>query len=85
MRVQGLHLPDKPTTASVATLPLATFLPNVEDCVALREEFITLVAQVLMKYLPWFKCFKPVLPEHIPHEYTSHGAKVRNSKWMKET
>ena len=68
--VQRLLLSDKPTTASVATLPLATFLPNVEDCVALREEFITLVAQVLMKYLPWFKCFKPVVPEHIPHEYT---------------
>ena len=43
-RVQGLYLPNKPTTASVATLPLTTFLPNVEDCVALHEEFITLVA-----------------------------------------
>jgi len=29
--------PDKPTTASVATLPLDTFLPNVEDCVALHN------------------------------------------------
>ena len=69
-RVQGLHLPDNQPVASVATLPLATFLPNVDDCVALRSEFIVLVARVLIQYLPWFSCLKPVIPDHMPHEYT---------------
>ena len=49
--VQRLLLSDKPTTASVATLPLATFPPNV-DCYSC-------------------KCFKPVVPDRIPHEYNS--------------
>lgn len=70
-RVQGLHLPDERPTASIATLPLATFLPNVQDCVALREEFILLFARVLIRYLPWFKCLKSVVPNHMPHEYST--------------
>ena len=67
--MQGLHLSDENPVASVATLPLTTFIPNVEDCVALREEFITLVARVLIRYMPWFKRFAAVVPDHIPHEY----------------
>lgn len=49
-RVQGLHLPDDQPIASVANLPLATFLPNVDDCVALRHEFIVLVFRVLIRH-----------------------------------
>lgn len=70
-RVQGLHLSDAQPTASIATLPLATFLPSVKDCVALREEFILLFARVLIRYLPWFRCLKPVVPDHMPHEYST--------------
>ena len=69
-RALGLHLPDKQPTASVTTLPLATFLPDVEDCVALRKEFIILVARVLIRYIPWFRCLQPVVPDHMHHEYT---------------
>ncbi len=69
-RVLGLHLPDCKPTASIATLPVTTFLPNVEDCVALREEFIILVARVLIRYLPWFRCLKVAVPEHILHQYS---------------
>ena len=46
-RVQGLHLPDDQPIASVANLP---FLPNVDDCVALRHEFIVLVFRVLIRH-----------------------------------
>ena len=70
-RVQGLHLPDDKPIASVAALPLATFLPNVDDCVALRGEFIVLVSRILIRHLPWFSCLKPVVPAHIEHEYTN--------------
>lgn len=74
-RVQGLHLPDLQPTALVATLPLATFLPNVEDCIALRKDFIQLMARVLMRYLHWFRCLKPVVPEHMAHEYSETMSK----------
>lgn len=69
-RIQGLHLPDDYPIASVATLPLATFLPTIEDCLALRKCFIILVACVLMKYIPWFKFLLPVTSDHIRHKYS---------------
>ncbi len=50
-----LHLPDVQPTDSIATLPVTTFLPKVEGCVALHEEFMFLVARVLIRYLPDFK------------------------------
>lgn len=68
--VLGLHLPDDQSTASIATLPVAAFLPNVEDCVALRKEFIILTARVLIRYIPWFEFLKSAVPEHITHQYT---------------
>ena len=74
-RVQGLHLPDNQPTAAVTTLPIATFLPNVEDCYALREEFIILAARVLIHYVPWFEFLKAAVPQHIPHQYTQAMSK----------
>ena len=68
--VLGLHLADDQSIADIATLPLATFLPHVEDCIAIRKEFIILVAQVLIRYIPWFERLQPVISDHIPHEYT---------------
>lgn len=69
-RVHGLHLPDDKPIAMVSSLPLATFLPNVEDCNALHQEFAILVARVLIKHLPCFHGLRQVTPEHIPHEYS---------------
>lgn len=69
-RVLGLHLSDVQPIAVIATLPAATFLPSVDDCVAIRKEFIILVTRVLLQYCKWFECLKPVVPSHIAHEYT---------------
>lgn len=69
-RVLGLHLSDVQPIAAIATLPAATFLPSVDDCVAIWKEFIILVARVLLQYCKWFECLKPVVPSHMAHEYT---------------
>ena len=68
-RVLGLHLADDQAIANISNLPLAAFLPHVEDCIAIRKEFIVLVARVLIRYIPWFECLQPVISDHIPHEY----------------
>lgn len=68
--MHGLHLPDDKPIAMVSSLPLATFLPNVEDCNALHREFTILAAQVLIKHLPYFQGLQKVTSEHIPHEYS---------------
>ena len=66
-RVLGLHLAEEQPLPDIATLPLSTFLPNIEDCINICKEFIILVARVLLRYFPWFECLKPEVPSHIPH------------------
>ena len=70
-RVQGLHLADDRPIASISTLPLSTWLPNADECRALRQDSIILAARVLLKHLPWFSCIKSVVADHIPHDYSS--------------
>ena len=70
-RVQGLHLADDRPIASISTLPLSTWLPNADECIALRQDFIILAARVQIKHLPWFSCIKSVVADHIPHDYSS--------------
>ena len=68
-RVLGLNLPDDKPQASIASLPIAAFLPSLDDCVAIRKEFIIIAARVLIQHLPWFKCLQQVVPDHIYHKY----------------
>ena len=60
-RVQGLHLAEDRPIASISTLPLSTWLPNADECRALRQDSIILAARVLLKHLPWFSCIKSVV------------------------
>lgn len=82
--VQGLHLPDELPTVSVATFSLATFLPSIEDCVALCEEFIVLFVRVLIQYLPWFRCLKPAVPDHKAHKAMAEKSEIV-SAWNEVT
>ena len=70
-RIQGLEMADCHPQADVSKLLDTTFLPSEDDCQALRQDFIVLVARVLVKYLPWFIVIKPVVADHMPHRYTN--------------
>ena len=60
----------EPTT-DITQLPLQTFLPSVNDCKQLHDEFVVLVGRVLVKNLSAFKSLATLVPEHIPHKYSS--------------
>lgn len=64
----------EPTT-DITKLPLHTFLPSVSDCEQLHTEFVILVGRVLVKNLTAFKSLSALVPEHIPHKYSSFMAK----------
>lgn len=69
-RIFGLHLPDQRPQADVQTVPLSSFLPNVDDCVCLHKEFTILFARVLIKHLPCFSFLQTVVPDHIKHQHS---------------
>ena len=56
--------------ANIKKLPLQTFIPSVTDCEHLLQEFVVLVARVVVKQFSAFKFLEDVVPQHIPHEYS---------------
>ena len=77
-RVTGIHLPNTPPMTDVLKLPLSTWLPSVDDCLKLREEFATLVERVLVQNLSEFSFLETCVSQHISHKYSSFMAKNRS-------
>lgn len=50
-------------------LPLSTFLLSPDDCVALRKNYIFLVARILVDKLKFFSKLKKCVPSHLHHKY----------------
>ena len=73
-RVHGEQLANDKPTADISTLPLTTWLPSVNDCVLLHDEFIILVSCVLVAKL--------MLAQHLTNPKTgrfSSGSRKRCS------
>ena len=68
-RVSGEKLANDAPIADVATLPLQTYLPSVEECSQLQEEFGVLIARVIVQKMTYFSELKSVVPSHIQHKY----------------
>ncbi|PFX13265.1 hypothetical protein AWC38_SpisGene22668 [Stylophora pistillata] len=47
------------------------FLPSTEDNNQLLQNFILLVARILVKRVPDFQCLKRTVVKHIPHEFSN--------------
>ena len=69
-RVHGEQLPNDKPLADISKLSLTTWLPSVNDCVLLHDEFIILVSRVLVAKLKAFQVFGDVIQDHIPHQYS---------------
>lgn len=60
--------------ALVKDLELHTFLPTIEDCIILNDEFITLTARVLTERMTAWKCLQDCVDTHIPHRFSKEMA-----------
>ena len=74
-RISFRHLPNEAPIGSVSDLPMSTFLPDLNDCSVLRDNYATLMAREIVKKLPYFKIFEDCVPMHIHHEYTEQMCK----------
>ena len=59
----------------VESLPLTTFLPSLNDCKKLRENYIISVSRVLVKHLAFLAPFKGCVPQHIEHIHSKELTK----------
>lgn len=73
-RVIGHNLTDEKPKARLDLLALSTWLPSEADCAKLRDEFVILIARILLKRLPQFQWLHCVVPEAIPHQYSEEMA-----------
>ena len=56
--------------AELSSLDINTFLPSVQDSLALNEEFTVLIARILTHRLPAFRNLEGAVPGHIKHKYS---------------
>ena len=73
-RIETLHLDDIQSIGSVKDIPVSDFLPSVEDCKAICENYVTLAARVITENFNYFKPFHNCVPTHIHHEYSAEMA-----------
>ena len=69
-RIDFHHLDNDKPIANVSSLPLSTFLPNTDDCAALRTNYAILLGRELVKGLPFFEQYKDYIPAHIKHQHS---------------
>lgn len=72
-RVETLHLNDSQSLGNVREIPISDFLPTSEDCKAICDNYVTLVARVITENFEHFSSLRDCVPNHIPHE---HSAKM---------
>ncbi len=73
-RVTGQDLSNDAPIAGIAKLPLQTFLPSLEECRQLRQEFGILISRVIVEKMAYFAPLKPIVPVHIQH---AHAAEMK--------
>ena len=61
-------------TVLVKDLGLHTILPSIEDCKALNDELVVLVARVLTTRLEKWQSLSGCVPTHIQHKYSNETA-----------
>lgn len=70
-RIDTSHLDDTKPLGSLRDLPLSTFLPTTTDCTKIRENYVVLMARILVKYIPHLSHLHKCVPQHIRHQYSA--------------
>ena len=70
-RMNTMHLDDSKPLGSLSKVSLSEFLPSLDDCTSVRDNFVTLAARIVVENLSHFSYLQPCVPSHIPHEFSS--------------
>ncbi|KAK3099437.1 hypothetical protein FSP39_004353 [Pinctada imbricata] len=65
---------DQPTT-SINDVNNGIFIPNLDECHLLEENFVFHIMKILVKHVGCLKKYEPYLPRHITHPYLEQMSK----------
>ena len=74
-RPDSTHLHNSSQVGDIDKLPPLAFLPSIEDCVKLRQDFIIMAARVITEKIPCFFHLNKCVPQHIPHKFSQAMAR----------
>ncbi|XP_078365968.1 uncharacterized protein LOC144650183 isoform X2 [Oculina patagonica] len=75
-RISSTHLDDsKPIVPNIMDFENANYLMSKSELDQQRNDYIILVARVLVEFFPALKPLQDVIPSHISHRYSSEMAK----------
>ena len=64
-----------PSSHVLRNLEISAFLPSVNDCQVLRDNYIVLFSRVICETLTAFSSFRDCVPKHITHKYSTEMSK----------
>ena len=70
-RIKTLHLDEEESVADTSDIPVSSFLPSTDDCVALCNNFVILAARVVVENFTCFSSLCKCVPDHIQHKYSA--------------
>ena len=70
------HVSEDIPVGSLEDANAALFMPSPSDRAAVRKDFLVLVANVLVQYVPCLKIFQDYVLSHIPHKFSSEMSKA---------
>ncbi len=77
-RVDLSHLSNESRIIDPDEVDFSKFVPLAEDYEAITDNFIVLISGILVKYLPHFSKYAPVVPKAIQHKYSKEMSKKSN-------
>lgn len=66
-RVSGNHLPDDQPVCATDSVPLSTFIPNEEDDLQIKKDFIFYIGKIWIKHIKYLEEFSDVFPAYLKH------------------
>ena len=69
-RIDFHYLSNDSCVGNVSELSMSSFLPTIEDCSQMRDNYAILIGRELVKKLPYFHVFADCVPMHILHEHS---------------
>ena len=60
-----------PSPGAIRNLEISAFLPSVDDCQKLRDNYVVLFSCVICETLTAFSSFRDCVPKYITHKYST--------------
>jgi hypothetical protein len=74
-RVLSPNLSTECPVKSISDVENSVFVPSIDDCRLLENNFVHHIMRVLVKYFPCFQKYEPFIPKHIEHPHMQEVSK----------